>query len=78
MYGKRMNELFGVAETVQTMGGYGVAAVMYWFLKTERDERLRYRDLHEETLRALPDLTRSIEKLVSEVEDISNGLSQSN
>ena len=71
-----MNEALGLVEHVQSLGGWGVAAIMGWFLKIERDERIRYRDLHEATLRALPELTRSVESLVKEVGGLSDEIAR--
>ena len=36
-------------------------------VETEREERKRYRDLHESTLTALPDLTRTLGELASSI-----------
>jgi len=60
----------GAAEVVELLkgaGGYGVAALMYYFLKQEKSERLRYRDFHEETLKELPMLTVALQELTDEV-----------
>lgn len=52
-----------VAEILQDLGGYGVAGLMWWFWKQEKEERTRYRDNFEQTLRDLPKLTETLEDL---------------
>ena len=58
----------GTAELVElvSMGGHGVAAIMYMFLREERKERIRYRDFHEETIKQFPKLTDAIKELKQE------------
>lgn len=56
-----------VSSLLADLGGYGVAGLMYFFWKEERRERVRYRDLHEETLKELPNLTNALKELTDEV-----------
>jgi len=62
-----MNDALEIAGILRDMGGYGVAALMWFFWREERKERIRYRDLHETTLKSVPDLTRSIEELSTDL-----------
>tara|TARA_R110002020_G_scaffold38779_14_gene116131 strand:- start:1095 stop:1304 length:210 start_codon:yes stop_codon:yes gene_type:complete len=56
-----------VVELLKGAGGYGVAALMYYFLKQEKAERLRYRDFHEETLKELLMLPVALQELTDEI-----------
>jgi hypothetical protein len=56
-----------VVGLLQNYGGYGVAALLWYFWREERKERVRYRDLHENVLTSLPQLTEAIERLTEEV-----------
>lgn len=55
---------------MRDLGGYGIAGLMYIFFKDEKLERLRYRDLHEQTLKNLPDITRAIDELAETIEKV--------
>lgn len=63
-----------IAGLLRDLGGYGMAGVMWYFLRderkataNERKERIRYRDLHETILNTLPDMTRAIEELTDQI-----------
>ena len=56
-----------VATLLRDLGGYGVAALMWWFWRQEKEERIRYRNFHEETLAELPKLTTALKGLTDEV-----------
>jgi hypothetical protein len=62
-----------VASLLQDLGGYGIAALMWWFWRQERDERIRYRDLQEMTLRDIPEMTNALRGLTNEVSRINQG-----
>ena len=65
-----MGDALEVASILRDMGGYGVAALMWWFWRRENSERIRYRDLHESVLRSVPDMTRAVEELTDEVKTL--------
>jgi hypothetical protein len=56
-----------VATLLRDTGGYGVAALMWWFWRQADNERQRYRDLHEQTLSEMPLLTEALKELTNEV-----------
>lgn len=57
-----------VLELLQSTGGYGLAAFMFYLYKQEVAERQRYRDQFEAVLNDLPKLTQAMDKLTNEVE----------
>lgn len=61
---------FEVIEILKGAGGYGVAGLMYWFLRQEKSERIRYRNFHEDTIKELPNITIALQELKDAVEKI--------
>lgn len=59
-----------LVEILKGPGGYGIAVFMYWLLRQEKSERIRYRDFHEETIKELPKLTIALQELKDAVEKI--------
>lgn len=57
-------------EILKGPGGYGLSVFMYWLLRQEKSERIRYRDFHEETIKELPKLTIALQELKDAVEKI--------
>jgi hypothetical protein len=62
-----------VIKLLTELGGYGFAGLMWWFWYQERQERQRYRDLHETILKDLPP---ALETLSNEVARHNQGHAQ--
>jgi len=62
----------GTAELVElvSMGGHGVAAIMYMFYREERKERVRYRDFHEKTIEEYPKVALALHEVSRELNDL--------
>jgi hypothetical protein len=58
-----MQQTLETVAIIRDLGGYGLAAVIYWFWRRSDAERIRYRDLHEKVLSDFPQLTNAIEAL---------------
>ena len=58
-----------IIELVKTGGGYGFASVMYYFLRQEKEERIRYRNFHEATLKQLSNLPETLKELTDAVKN---------
>ena len=62
----------GTAELIElvSMGGHGVAALMYMVFREERKERIRYRNFHEKTIEEYPKVALALHELSKEVNDL--------
>ena len=52
-----------IMSLLQGGGGFAVSGVFWYLWKMEREERQRYRDMHEQVLKDMPELTNSIKDL---------------
>lgn len=59
-------------DLIQASGGYGVAGLLFWFWREANNERKRYRDNFEETLKELPKVAQAIEGLRDDLQKISD------
>lgn len=58
-----MNEALQFASVLKDLGGWGVAAIVWYIYRKSDAERIRYRDMHEKFLLSVPKLTDAIERL---------------